>query len=298
MINKVARLLSSESLNSTCSASKLWNHCVVKGFAVGPIWVVPLLAALSHIFMDIRFEPYGFAFYPTNVKIILSLIYGVVMGGGFYLALSLLPNASKPWALWKEVLWLFITVFLITNLNYVFRHLLFYHVFHITYLYPVSYFRFLLVGAEVAGITALTFEFIQFVLIKSGMYIFPQEFIPIAKPKENLVTVRGKGKKDQLSFHHEAFVYAQSEGNYMKIFYFSEKGGLLESEMLRLSIQDLLKQLSGLDDIVRIHKSFVFNFSQAYVLIGNSRRANLKILALDIEIPVSRAFYNEHQRDS
>ena len=60
-----------------------WNVRVLKGFSIGDYWVTALLACVSHVFMDIRFEPYGFAFYPDNVKIILSIIYGIVMGGGF-----------------------------------------------------------------------------------------------------------------------------------------------------------------------------------------------------------------------
>lgn len=297
MIKSIADILNSESDDSLCDNNNRLNHCVVKGFAVGPIWVVPVLAGLSHIFMDIRFEPYGFAFYPTNVKIILSLIYGVVMGGGFYFGLSLLPNPSKEWALWKELIWLIITVISITSINFVLRHLLFTHVFHITHLFPISYFRFLLVGAEVAGITALVFEFIQFVLVKSGVQIFPNTDNPIEKIDTFLVHVVGKGKNEALSFHPNAFIYAQSDGNYIKAFYFNEEDGSLESEMLRLSLQDFLTQVSDLGTIVRVHKSYVFNLAQAYVINGNSRRANLQILALDTEIPISRAFYNEHQTD-
>jgi len=295
----IKQILDTDDVDSPCTSQLIWNQCVVKGFAIGPVWVVPILAALSHIFMDIRFEPYGFALYPVNVKIVLSLIYGVVLGGGFYLALVFLHGSgNKVWALWKEILWLILTVFVITSINFILRQFLFSKVFFIQHLYPISYGRFLLVGAEVAGITALIFEFIQFVLIKSGMPIADEK---TEQPSSNVqslsLTVQGKGKQEQLKLTLDTFVYAQSDGNYIKLFYFNENDGSLESEMLRLSLQDFLAQVSDFDSIVRVHKSFVFNLSQGYAINGNSRRANLQILALDKEIPVSRAFYNEHQLD-
>ena len=48
-----------------------------KGFSLGNIFLTALFAALSHIFIDIRFEPYGFAYYPQDVKVSLSVGYGV-----------------------------------------------------------------------------------------------------------------------------------------------------------------------------------------------------------------------------
>ncbi len=296
MIKAVLKQLSSDFFDSSCHSRDIWNLCVVKGFAIGPIWIVPVLSALSHIFIDIRFMPYGFSLYPANVKIIMSLIYGIVMGGGFYLALSMLPKASPVWKLWKEVLWLFFTVFSITSINYLIRQYLFLNVFYIESLFPVTYFRFLLVGAEVAGVTAVVFEFLQFVMIKSGLQIVSAETDTLVTEGKTICVV-GNGKNEQLVFYPETFVYAQSDGNYVKAFYFNPEDGTLENEMLRLSLQDFLEQLSDFDDIVRIHKSFLFNLSQPYVILGNSRKANLKILPLEVEIPVSRPFYLEHQRD-
>ena len=156
----------------------------------------------------------------------------------------------------------------------------------------------MLVGAEVAGITALVFEFIQFVLVKSGVQIFPNSYEADEKVEEPLVHVVGKGKNEKLSFPPQAFVYAQSEGNYVKVFYFDQNDESLHSEMLRLSLQDFLAQLSEFDTILRIHKSFVFNLVHDHVIIGNSRRAHLKISTLELEIPVSRAFYIEHHKDT
>lgn len=292
MIKEAVKRVRLKYFDLSCNSNNWFGQCVVKGFAIGPLWVVPLLSALSHIFIDIRFMPYGFEYYPTNVKLLLSIIYGIVMGGGFYLAMKRIQKNGPTWQLWKEIVWLISTVFLITTTNYLIRLVLFRYVFDIESLFPVTYWRYLLIGAEVAGVTALTFEFIQFVLVESGMMTFPMRVDE--NQTESQITIFGYGKDDELKMDIDQFVFAESKGNYVYVTMKDPNIHQLKTISMRLSLQEFQKQMEPKQYIERVHKSFVVNLNLDCKLEGNSRKAIL-IFENEVEIPVSRAFFQEHQ---
>lgn len=294
MIKEAVKRVRLKYFDLSCNFNNWFGQCVVKGFAIGPLWVVPLLSAISHIFIDIRFMPYGFAYYPAEVKILLSIIYGIVMGGGFYLAMKWIQKNGPIWQLWKEIVWLIATVFLITTTNYLIRLGLFRYVFDIESLFPVTYWRYLLIGAEVAGVTALTFEFIQFVLVESGMITFPMRVDE--NQTEAQITIFGYGKDDELKMDINQFVFAESRGNYVYVTIKEPTIHQLKKITLRLSLQEFQKQFESMKNIERVHKSFVANLNLDYKLSGNTRKASL-IFENEVEIPVSRAYFRDHQGD-
>ncbi len=292
MIKEAEKRVRLKYFDLSCKSNNWFGQYVVKGFAIGPLWVVPLLSAISHIFIDIRFIPYGFAYYPTNVKLLLSVIYGIVMGGGFYLAIRCIQKNRPIWELWKEIVWLISTVFLITTTNYLIRLGLFRYVFDIESLFPVTYWRYLLIGAEVAGVTALTFEFIQFVLVESGMITFPMRVDE--NQTDTQIIIYGYGKDDELKLDIDKFVFAESKGNYVYVTTKDPNIFQLKTTSMRLSLQEFQKQMVSMNNIERVHKSFVVNMNLYHELLGNSRKATL-IFENEVEIPVSRVFFQDHQ---
>lgn len=94
---------------------------------------------------------------------------------------------------------------------------------------------------------------------------------------------------ESLTVQRSAFVYAQADGNYTKIFHL--KNGLLSTTMLRLKLAHLAKQLDR-KSFLRVHNSYLVNLAQPEVeLKGNAHKAVLKLQRFDISIPVSRKIY-------
>ena len=89
----------------------------------------------------------------------------------------------------------------------------------------------MLVGSEVAGIAALVFELIQFVLVNSGMQISLSIDEIDEKLETTLLHVLGKGKNEMLSFIlKRLFILNMMENILMHFilinaFYFNEKDG-------------------------------------------------------------------------
>lgn len=84
--------------------------------------------------------------------------------------------------------------------------------------------------------------------------------------------------------------YIQADRNYSLIFY--SKNGEKVSKLLRVKLRNIETQLNDYN-VVRVHNSFLVNMILNPELIGNSRKAYLKILNYPSEIPVSRKFYKE-----
>lgn len=260
---------------------------IPKGFSFGVDWLIAFLAASSHIFIDIRFEPYGFAYYPTNVKVILSVFYGIVMGGGFWIAHILIRNRFKYWELYKEIVWSVATVFIITNINFFFRFFSFKYIFHIDNLFPIAYWRYMLVGVEVAGTTALVFKLFQIVLVKAGM--FDVGFPKFRDAKKSLFTkIYDNEGQFLIDLNVDRLIYVESEGNYVKL-YFDSK-----FETLRVSLICLEEQLRRFPQVKRVQKSYLANFDHTFTLEGNARKAYLRYSA-EIQVPISRSFYKEYK---
>jgi hypothetical protein len=275
------------------------NYPVIKGFSIGTVCLTAFLASASHVFIDIRFEPYGFAYYPDLVKIVLSLMYGFVLGVGIKILHTLIANQDKYWEVWKEILWYLAVILSITSLNFIVRGFTLRVIFDLKDLYPISYSRFLLIGAEVVGITIIVFKFIQLGLIKvqalmvANVEMKHSEIDNSQDEREtnNSVIIRGKNKNQTIKLNLNDFVYAESSGNYLRLFLKEQNSHKFAKIVIRLSLKDFERQLGHQPDIRRVHKSFIVNFNVPFNLSGNSKKAYL-IFQNNEQIPVSRAFYN------
>ncbi|MFW5768010.1 MAG: hypothetical protein ACOCXO_06540, partial [Bacteroidota bacterium] len=231
------------------SLNQLLKVQTVKGFSLGNIFLTALFACLSHIFIDIRFEPYGFAFYPTSVKYFLAIGYGIIMGGGFYLGHILMPGKAVFWPVWKELLWGISVVIIITVLNFLYRSFGLTYIFQMNHIYEVSFLRFLMVGFEVAGSTALILKFFQTVLIKSDMIktvagSAGSEFMHAdsnklkKSNKDEMICVRGQNKEETFCALQKNFMYVFAKGNYVEIYLKDPESDAIQREMLRQSLSN------------------------------------------------------------
>jgi hypothetical protein len=106
------------------------------------------------------------------------------------------------------------------------------------------------------------------------------------KMNSDIIHINSKLKKGNISFDPEAFLYAESNGNYVVFYFFKDNN--VEKEMVRNSIGDIEKQLSTTPFLMRTHRAFIVNLKNVIQKKGNSSGYRLKLVGTDTELPVSR----------
>ncbi len=93
-----------------------------------------------------------------------------------------------------------------------------------------------------------------------------------------------------LNIKKNAFLYAQSEGNYSNIFYLNSE--IVEKELLRISLKNLEEQI-GDETIIRCHRSYILNIQNANRKQGNAQGYKISLKLTDEKIPVSRKYIDK-----
>jgi hypothetical protein len=107
-----------------------------------------------------------------------------------------------------------------------------------------------------------------------------------SSPREELVQITSQVKKESLSFYPSRFIYAESESNYVNFYLLNDDK--IQKKIIRNSISDIEQQLAHIPFLLRTHRAFIVNLKHIRSKKGNSLGYRLKLLGIDIEIPVSR----------
>lgn len=110
-----------------------------------------------------------------------------------------------------------------------------------------------------------------------------EDNVTTAKDKIRIIS---KLKKEELSFFPHQFLYAESDGNYVK-FYLEDKERI-RTELIRNSITEVERQLSGISYFKRVHRAFIVNMKMIRSKKGNTLGYRIKLYGTEAEIPVSR----------
>jgi hypothetical protein len=105
-------------------------------------------------------------------------------------------------------------------------------------------------------------------------------------PGEELIQINSQLKKETLSFYPSQLIYVESESNYVN-FYMSNNDKI-QKKVIRNSISEIEKQLTGIPYLVRTHRAFIVNLKKIKSLKGNSLGYRIRLSGIDEEIPVSR----------
>ncbi|WP_462280208.1 LytR/AlgR family response regulator transcription factor [Salinivirga cyanobacteriivorans] len=142
-------------------------------------------------------------------------------------------------------------------------------------------------NAFLIGIVPLSF----FTLINIG-YLKP-ETIHIASDKKQpadkeaqKITIESQLKKESLEFYPSAFLYAESDGNYV-VFYLLKENKVVK-HTIRNSISAIEEQVASVPELFRSHRAFIVNLKKIVAKRGNSSGYQLKLSGINNEIPVSR----------
>lgn len=100
------------------------------------------------------------------------------------------------------------------------------------------------------------------------------------------ITINTPLKKEEMSFYPSEFLYAESDGNYVK-FYLQRESEIRE-KVIRCSISSVEDQLSDIPFLLKTHRAFIVNLKKVEEANGNALGFRLKIPKIPGEIPVSR----------
>lgn len=103
---------------------------------------------------------------------------------------------------------------------------------------------------------------------------------------EAKIQIISRLKKEELSFFPHQFLYAESDGNYVKFYLTGEQK--IRTELIRNSMNEIEQQLSGIPYFARVHRAYIVNVKKVSSKKGNTLGYRLKVTGLDVEIPVSR----------
>ncbi|TAJ11569.1 LytTR family transcriptional regulator [Marinilabiliaceae bacterium JC017] len=110
---------------------------------------------------------------------------------------------------------------------------------------------------------------------------------PIPEKTEDVsIQIKSQLKKDNLSFSPDAFLYAESDGNYVN-FYLKDNGKICK-KVIRNSITNIDKQLTEMPHFLRTHRAFIVNMNKVIQKKGNASGYRLTLEDIEVELPVSR----------
>jgi hypothetical protein len=118
---------------------------------------------------------------------------------------------------------------------------------------------------------------------------------PDPLPQENLIEITSQLIKEELSFYPSEFIYAESDGNYVDFYLLKEN--IVRKEIIRNSINNIEKQLSGVPYFFRTHRAFIVNLKKVKSKQGNTLGYLIKFDETEKRIPVSRQnthTFNQH----
>jgi len=193
---------------------------------------------------------------------------------------------NKDWTIFKEILSVFIVLFILGVAIYLLGFL----IEQSKKRWNITTFIGSVEGAFLVGIIPMAF----FTVI-NYRYLFPESSDyegNIARPgmeiqpPENLIQISSQLKKEELSFYPGEFIYAESDGNYV-VFYLS-RNNLVKKEIIRNSINNIEQQLSVIPYFLRIHRAFIVNLKKVRSKQGNTLGYLIKLSESEDKIPVSR----------
>lgn len=101
-----------------------------------------------------------------------------------------------------------------------------------------------------------------------------------------LVVIRHRRKKEEISFYPSQFIFAEAHGNYVKM-HLTEEGKRVE-KIIRNSLSNLEKQLSVIPSVLRTHRAYLVNLKKVISKHGNATGYRLRLKDVEEDIPVSR----------
>lgn len=96
--------------------------------------------------------------------------------------------------------------------------------------------------------------------------------------------------KEALEIDAESFLYAEAEGNYVRIAYRKKPYAEVKKKLLRATMKQVEEATQECHFVLRCHRAFLVNIRQVTRVDGNSQGYRLLLDGCTEEVPVSRAY--------
>lgn len=256
-------------------------------------WLFALLSGIFVFLFLIVFEPFG-ATELTAYEYLFLAGFGVAVFLGTATTYFILPKLLRAffhpekWTVGKEILLLSSCILIISAFNYLHNNYMGRGI--VSY---QTYFSFLKITMKIGifPILGLVF-FTERTLFKRNIkraQLLANQLPPATVGETITLQIQEESvKASPIVMQLSQFVYAQSEGNYVAIYYLDE--GTLSRKLIRLSLKQLEIQLEELSQIKRCHRSFLINIQHITSIDGNARSLTIQLEKVAKSIPVSRSF--------
>lgn len=256
-------------------------------------WLFALLSGLFVFVFLIVFQPFG-ASQSIAYKYFFLAGFGVAVFLGVATTYFILPKLFREffrpekWTIGKEILLQSCCILIISAFNSLHN----YNWWRDIDLYQ-TFFNFLIITISIGifPIMGLIF-FKERALSKRNIErarLLSNQLPPEALEKTSTVQIQEESVKElPIVMQLSEFVYAQSEGNYITIYYLDDS--TLIHKLIRLSLKQLEIQLENLSQIKRCHRSYLINMQHITSIDGNARSLTIQLDNVATSIPVSRSF--------
>lgn len=256
-------------------------------------WLYAISSGVFVYLFLIVYQPFG-AERLTTYKYLYLAGFGVSVFLGVASTYFILPKLFQKffhlekWTVIKEILLqssciIIITAFIYLHNNYLGREIVSYQ----------SFFNFLEITISVGvfpivGIVFFTERKLSKQNIKRAQ-LLSNRLPPEAVEKTITIKIQEESVKESpIVMQLSEFVYAQSEGNYITIYYLDDS--TLMNKLIRLSLKQLEIQLENHSQIKRSHRSYLINMKHITSIDGNARSLTIRLKKVAKSIPVSRSF--------
>lgn len=98
------------------------------------------------------------------------------------------------------------------------------------------------------------------------------------------------GTKETFTLDADTLLYAEAEGNYVRLNCLSADGGKRTSKLLRITMKQAEESLAGCIYIIRCHRAYLVNLKRVLKVSGNAQGCRLHLEGCEEAVPVSRAY--------
>jgi hypothetical protein len=256
-------------------------------------WLFALLSGLFVFVFLIVFEPFGAA-RSISYKYVFLAGFGVSVFFGVATTYFILPRLFRKffnpekWTIVKEILLQFCCILIISAFNSLHNY---------NWWRDIDLFQNFFIFLKIT-ITIGIFPIIGLIFFKERTLskrnierarLLSNQLQP--GKEEDTITVQIQEesiKESPIVMPLSEFIYAQSEGNYITLYYLENSA--LVQKLIRLSLKQLEIQLVNLPQIKRCHRSYLINTQHITSLDGNARSLTIQLDKVARPIPVSRLF--------
>jgi len=259
----------------------------------GRSWKIILAMGLFISFFLVLFEPFGLSSFQNKYRLYYEIGYGVVTSLTLlvhYFAFPFLFQKEfidSKWTVKKQIVWQIWILFSIGFANFLYSSFFFHFLNNIK---AFLYYQFYTLSVGIIPVVVITVWNNNRLLARNlkiaNAYNTDFAANTTSLPREEKVCLMAENSKDKLDVNSSDLIYITSTGNYIQVFYQTEKN--LKSILLRNTLKQAEDQLKENHFMIKCHRAFLVNKNKIVQVKGNSQGLRLVLEGTEEEIPISR----------